>query len=309
MIRALFLLSTSIALAQQIPLLGYLASGATVRPIAGAPGAVVVGDAIPIPDDVTAIFPVPRQRIAIVERAGAEVSSVLALGVMESGALKPIANSFAHSDRVAFSPSGSVAVLYSADRGQAQILAGFPHPEIARTVDVSGMGLPLTSIAVSDDAQTLLAGVSDGNNGAIWRFAAGQDPQQIAAAGVPSSIRFFDGKRDAVIADAGWHQVSVLSNGAAPQMIAGSAQGVNSPADVEISADQQTVWVCDSANGLFRIDLSSSSVAAVDGAIPAARVLRLMGGSNFLLVSGDGANAALWAPDSANQRMWRILGN
>ncbi len=318
MIRELVLLSASVAasvaLAQdtkpQIPLLGYLSNGARVRAIAGAPGGVVIGDTIPVPDDITSIAPIPGQRAAIVERSGAQESAVLPLGVVDSGTPAPIANSFPHSDRIAFSPCGSVAVLYSADRHQAQVITGLPdQPQIAQIIDFSALTLPLTSIAVSDDAQAVLAGTSDGASGAVWLFASGQDAQQVASAGNPIAIRFFDGKRDAAFADLAWHQVSILPANGTAQVLAGSGQGIGSPADIEISADQQALWLSDSTSGLFRIDISSGSAASVDGAIPASKLARLSGTSNFLLVSGDGSSAALWAPESANQRMWRILGN
>jgi hypothetical protein len=47
----------------------------------------------------------------------------------------PIATTFSHSDRIVFSPSGSVAVLYSAMTNQAQVVTGLPGgPQLSRTV-------------------------------------------------------------------------------------------------------------------------------------------------------------------------------
>ncbi len=317
MIRLLFLLSALNALAQdssdarslKIPLLGYLASGTQISPIAGVPGAVTLGDPIPLPDRVKMVLPVPQQRIAIVERSGAQESGIMRLGVIDSGGVIPIENTFAHSDLIALSPSGRVAVLYSAASQQAQVVAGLPdQPHISRFIDVSPAMLPIVSIAVSDDAQTVLAGVSDGSAGALWSFAAGQDPHPIAPAGVPCSVRFFADRQDAIVADSGWKQVSSVHSDTA-QVLAASGQGIAAPSDVEISADQQTIWVADSVSGLFRIDLRSGTVAGIEGAIPATKLIRLTGQSIFLLLSGDASSASVWAPDSPNQRMWRIKGN
>ena len=334
----LFFLPAAIALAQEsgaalaplsVPLLGYLASGSpvTVRPIAGAPGAVVLGGAIPLPDHITRVIPAPGQPFALVETAGAAQSGIVILSLAGAGNVLAIPNTFPHSDRVAFSPSGSVAVLYSAATQQAQVVSGLPaSPQLSRTVDLSPSGLPLVSIAVSDDAQAILAGVSDGTSGAVWTFVAGESAQQATSAGVPSALRFFSSKQDAIVADRGWQQVLLLPSGAAPRLLAGAIQGIRCPADVEISTDQQTVWVADTnaadstalgrrgdvqatgpATGrLFSINIASGSVAIAPSSVDAASLTRLAGDSVFLLASHDGSSAGLFS--SANTAVWRLKG-
>lgn len=342
MIRLLlFLLPAAIGVAQdsdtalRVPTLGYLVSVAdvSVRPIVGSPGAVVLGPALPLPDGVTRVVPAPGQPFAIVECAGAAESGVLTLSLSGSGDVLAIANTFAHSDRIAFSPSGAVAVLYAASTQQAEVITGLPSsPQLSRTVDLSQAGLPLTSIAVSDDAQAILAGVSDGTRGAIWTFAAGQSAQEVTAAGNPSALRFFSGKQDAVAADKGWQQVLLLPAGAAPQVLAGAVEGIHAPADLEISTDQQTVWVADAnavdstavvrrekvhaagaATGqLVSIGVTSGAVGSVASSVAAATLTRLAGDSVFLLTSKDGTAAGVFAPlavaASVNAAVWRLTG-
>lgn len=326
MMRSLLILLPAITLAQspptppQAPILGYLTlNSVALRPIAGAPGAIVLGGGISVPDGITRVIPAPGQSFAIVE-LGTE-SGVMTLSVSAPGVVTAIPNTFAHSDRIAFSPSGSAAVLYSATSKQVQVIDGLPSAaQLARTVDLSALPQPLTCLAVSDDAQVILAGVSDGTNGSIWSFAAGQSAQQVTAAGDPSALRFFPGKLDAVAADKGWHQVLSLPAGGAAQILAGSGQGIQSPADLEISSDQQTVWVADvpamtlrrrdkgNAGGkLLAIDPGSGAVTSSDSPIPAGSITRLAGDSVFLLVSPDGSSAGIWAP-SANSAVWKLTG-
>ena len=336
MIRSLvFLFLPAIALAQssdtalKIPLLGYAVSDSPlrVRPIAGAPGAVTLGDPVPLPAGVTRVVVAPGRQFAIVEATGAVSSALLALTLDGSGTIAPIANSFSHSDRIAFSPSGSFAVLYSAAAQQAQVIAGSPSsPQLSRTVDLTAPSLPLTSIAVSDDGQAILAGVSDGSHGSVWSFIAGQPAQQIAAAGLPSALRFLAAGRDAVMADRAWQQIVRLPSGAPAQILAGSGQGIRGPSDLEISSDRHTVWVADVSAGesallkirrtahapqsgkLLGIDLTSGAITTVESSFAAASVTRLAGDSVFLLTSAGGDAAGIWAPSASNATVWQLTG-
>jgi hypothetical protein len=296
----------------QPPLLGYLASDSplSVRPIVGAPGAVVVGDPIPLPDDVTRFVPTPGQQFGLVERAGAAELGVLQLGVTNSGVVQPIPNTFSHADRVAFSPSGTVALLYSATLQQAQVVTGLPSSaQIAQSLDLTTLGgIPVTSLAVSDDGQTVLAGVSDGTSGAVWLSSNGQSAQQLASLGVPSALRFFSGSQDAVVSDSGWQQVSLLTGIAQQfnlQLLASAAQGITAPADVEISMDQQHVWVADSS-GLFDLDLRSGAASAIDCPFAPAELHRLWGESVYGVASADNKNWGLWAPGAPATRLWKL---
>ena len=177
--------------ALKIPLLGFAVTNSplSVRPIAGSPGAMVLGGAIPLPAGVSSVIPIPGQQFAIVEQAGG--SGVLTLDLSTPQNVSPIAGSFAHSDRIAFSPSGSVAALYSSAAHQAQVITGLPaSAQISRTVDLSAAGAAVTSLAISDDGQALLAGVSDGMRGAIWSFAAGQTASSRSPLRVFPALRF-----------------------------------------------------------------------------------------------------------------------
>lgn len=128
------------ATALQVPLLGFLASKSPlgVRPIVGAPGAVVLGNPIRLPGDVTQVVPVPGQTFGIVERADATELAVLQLGATATGSVQPIPGTFRHADRLAFSPSGSVAVLYSASAQGAQVVTGLPaSPAVVQRLDLA----------------------------------------------------------------------------------------------------------------------------------------------------------------------------
>ena len=295
----------------KIPLLGYVASGSPtgVRPLAGVPGAVVAGAAITFPDGVSRVIPGPGGAFAFVEVTGASQLGIVQLSLTGPGDVQTLSNTFPHADLTAFSPSGNVAAIYSTDLHQALVVTGLPSSAATdRIVDLSSTGLPVTSLAISDDAQMLLAGVSDGTSGAIWAFANGQDPVVVAAAGAPSALRFFGGSQSAAVADRAWQQVSILSSftgGASLQAVAGPGQGLSAPADVEISPDQQFLWVADASGQLLSINISSSAVTSMASPV-SEKLTRLAGRSVYLVTSGDGANAGVWAPEALSGIVWRI---
>jgi len=326
MIRLPFLLSIAFAAAAfaqpalddtrtlKIPLLGYVALGSPtgVRPLAGVPGAIVAGAAIAFPDGVTRVIPGPGGTFAFVEGAGVSQLGIVPLGIAGPGDIQALSSALPHADLIAFSPSGSVAAIYSADLHQAQVVTGLPSSAATdRIVDLSSScssGLSLTSLAISDDAQTLLAGVSDGTAGAVWAFLNGQDPAVVAAAGAPSAVRFFSGSQSAAVADRAWQQVSILSSltgGGSLQVVAGPGQGLSAPADVEISADQQFLWVADAAGQLLSIEIRSGAVTSMASPV-SEKLTRLAGRSVYLVTSGDGATAGVWAPEALSGIVWRI---
>lgn len=292
----------------------------------------MLGGAISVPAGITNISASPGQAFAIVEQAGGAQSGVMTLSLDGVGDVRAIANSFAHSDRIAFSPSGLTAVLYNAGARRAQVITGLPaSPQLNRTVDLSTVaGGEVSSIAVSDDGLSVLAGVSDGAQGAIWNFPSGQSAQQVTRAGIPSALRFFSGKQDAVAVDRGWRQVLLLPSGSAARMLAGAADGIGAPMDIEVSTDQQSIWVADGgaadstplarrksgrASGqptgrMFHIDVASGAVTSMDSSVDAATLIRLAGDSAFLLVSRDGASAGLLssAGEGGSATVWKLTG-
>ncbi len=298
----------------EIPLLGFLSSDSplSVRPIVGSPGAIVVGAEIALPGDVTRVTPAPGQRFAIVERSGSSELAILHLGATEARSEEPLPGAFGHADSIAFSPSGRVALLYSASVQQAQVITGLPSGQVAQSLDLTPLnGVPVTSLAVSDDAQTTLVGVSNGSSGAVWSFAAGQPPRQVLQLGAPIAMRFLADNQDAAVADSAWQQVSLLTGVAqqsSARLLAGAAQGLSTPSDLEISADQTRVWIADASGSLLSVDLSSGATTATASPFAPAKLASLAGRVAFLVTSSDNASSGVWAPAAQSPDMWRLSG-
>jgi hypothetical protein len=300
----------------QAPVLGFLVSNTplAVRPIFGVPGAVVVGDPLTLPGDVTRVTMAPNQKYALTEQNDTPEMGLLPLTDSGAGDIQTIPGSLSHADRVAFSPSGTSAVIYSASLQRLQLLTGLD----TATPAVSDMnldaisGTPLTALAVSDDAQAVLAGLSDGTNGAVWLLSTQAQATQLMPASVPSAIRFLPQSQDAILADSGWKQVTTLTAVIAQfssRLLAGESQGVNAPADLDVSPESGRAWVADAGgSSLLVIDITSGIVASIDSPLAPSSLLRLTGRSVFLVTAQDGTSTGVWAPEAANTGVWRLPG-
>lgn len=298
----------------QAPLLGFFASGPSLRlrPILGAPGAVLLGDKIALSEKITWLVVAPGQQYALVERGRDAELATIALAAGNTGDAQPIPGSIANADdRIVFNPSGTAAVIFSASLQRMQMLTGLPAaaPSV-REMDLTWLGgTPVTALAVSDDAGAVLVGVSDGTTGAVWLLAGGQS-RKLISAGVPSAMRFLPGTQDAIVGDRGFKQILLLTSvvqGFNSRVLATEAQGVNAPTDVEVATDQQRVWIADAGgSGLLIVDLNSGAVTTVNCPFPPTSVTRLAGPSVFLVTGQDGATAGLWAPETANGAVWRL---
>ena len=295
----------------QVPVMGFVArsSPITVQPILGVPGSVVLGPAIALPEGVSKLAIAPGQAFGLTEAADANEARLITLTSESASSPQAISGAFAHWDRIAFSGSGGWAVLYSGASKQAQVVSGLPsQAAVDRTVDLSSLGdVPLTAIAVSDDGQSVLAGQSDGTSGAIWLYAAGKDPRKLSNAGSPSMLKFLPGSQDVLVADQALKQVLVLS-GSDLRVVAGEAQGLTAPVDMEMSADRKQVWIADGA-GLFSVQLDSSTVSFQATPYAPASLNRSSAKTVFLLLGQDGDSSGLWAPESSSKQVWQFPGS
>jgi hypothetical protein len=259
------------------PVAGYVAtlSPPGLRPIFGIPGAARLGDPLPLPNGIAKIRVAPGQLYALAEQASGDPMAVLPLNGTAAGALAAIGGAFAQADLVAFSPSGSAAVLYSAAAGTVQVLAGLPQAAVvAREVALASQPVAL---AISDDAAALV--MADAS-GAIWLVDA--PPQFLYAVAQTAALAFVPGSRDMVVVDGGGNQVTLLQNvtGALTAKVLGT---VNQPSAAVVAG--QSVVVASAANArISTIDLGSGALTWLDAAASPDR-LELLQTSGAVLFS------------------------
>lgn len=236
------------------PVLGYVVDSAhQVRPVIGVVGAASVGNSIDLGFDVTQAAVPPNHDYIL---ATADGSNWPILLQVSGGALTPQWFAFAQSntdpaafiDRVALSPTGSAAALFSSAQGRIYVFTNLSRAAVAYgLIDVSGLGA-VTAVGVSDDGKKVAIGVSDGQHGALYVSINGRPPFPAATLSHPVAIAFLRKSSNAVVADDQQNTVYiVLGEHAFP--IASASNGVATPVAVAASNDNQRIFVANSQTG------------------------------------------------------------
>jgi len=144
----------------QTPVLGFVSTGAQLRPLLGIPGASAVGEPFALPAGVMGVHFEPHQNYALLSpTTGGGFIGLMTFQEEGEGAVISICGAISQPDIVAFSPSGAVAVLYSNKEERLQVISGLPNsPELARTIPANDLPDEPRFLAIADDGVTLLEG-------------------------------------------------------------------------------------------------------------------------------------------------------
>lgn len=272
------------------PILGYVQlAPADLRPVAGFLGANVVMD--PVEGGMPA-FAAPGQQYALVqnEKSGIGVARLTAGGF---AAAKPVSGALSRIDRVAFSPTGRSAAILQAQ--QLQLITGLPdEPRIVQDLDLSAIAGNLGAFAISDDAEAAIAAFINGEKTRLEDLRTGRQVSELVSA---AAIRFVAGTHAALIADSQSNQVLLFEEGA-PVLLAGAAEGVSAPSDIETSSDGNAVFVANS-NGLLVIDRSTRQMRTLACGFAPFSFQKLMR-STVAALSSDGESIAVLDADASS---------
>jgi hypothetical protein len=276
------------------PALGLVADRAAgaIRPILGIPGAATWGAplAVDFATVQTAVAPGGDYAL-VVAKDGFRVATVRASDATVQWLALAETNSA--PDLVAFSPRGRAAALYYQASGRLVVLSGL-RDGTAQASEVDATSLPAAPslMAVSEDASSLLAAITEGDRTALYFLAAVQAaPQSRVAAimsdeapstpedspanaqarrlnvfGAVSAIEFAGESLDALIADTGANAVYLMrdASGAANTILLGSEQdGLAQPVSIK-ALDARRVLVANAGTGsvtvLYRDGTSPLSI-------------------------------------------------
>ena len=280
-----------------VPVLGWTASSAELRPIVGLRGAAALGWQATITGDVLHIDIAPSQSFAIVQRAG-EPLAVVSLDQADASAPSPIAGAAAAPDTVAFSPTGSAALLYSRSDRHLEILTGFPlNPRVRWRTGLTAGTPEFKEFAVSDDGTTVLASQTDADAANLWVLSAGAEPRVLMPRLNAAVLKFLPRSSDAIVADAATHQVAIVKGTrgtGAIEVLAAAADGIGTPVDLLASSDGRHVFIAQSEGpGLLAIDRSDGQVAKISCRFAPSRLSALRDGKAIAVTEPAG----LWLWD------------
>src|SRR5262249_43715555 len=156
-------------------------------------------------------------------------------------------------DRIAWSPNGSYAAVYSGRVRRAQVIRDASRaPAAGPGIDLD---LNLTALAISDNGD-LLVGAESG----VWLAASGAAPRLVADAVRPSALAL---NGDTLfIADQGSDRIVKVQNFASSPVAETFLDGVPTPVGVQVSSNGKRVLVA-SGDGKFvaAYDLSTRTPA------------------------------------------------
>jgi len=144
-------------------------------------------------------------------------------------------------DRIALSPSGSAAALFSESQNRIYAFSNLAQtPVLVGKFDLGALGA-LNAFAISDDGRTIVAGVSDSSSASLFLLNLGQPPRFLASMNA-SSIAFLHTSDTAVIADNTDNKIYALVGGQT-LTLATTADGIATPVGIAVSKDNQRIFV------------------------------------------------------------------
>ncbi|HWC95205.1 MAG TPA: hypothetical protein VG456_00610 [Candidatus Sulfopaludibacter sp.] len=241
------------------PVAGYVFDGGArvLRPVLGVPGASVLGSSIELGMALSSAAISPRLDSVLATAADGSFH----IFNLSSGAAAEIAvNGIAGApERVAFSPAGSAAALYSGSR--LQIVTGLPASPVAgSTFDLTPyLALPggkghrtfTDSFAVSDDGAYLLVAGAAG----VQLFGSGGSRQLVSTRN--TAVAFLPGSHDAAAAGTGLLLIKDVG-GAATQQVLAQDDASQAAVGLAASADGGQLYLA-SQQGVAAFDLAAGS--------------------------------------------------
>jgi hypothetical protein len=269
------------------PTLGYVWSAAdsTLRPLAGVPGAAVVGSSIVAAGKYTAGAASARLQLALLEDASGGVW----LKPL-SGTPQQIASGQPQALRFSFAATSDSAVAYAPGApGILSLETLSTQARVAKIAAPSG----LVSAAISDNGALAIATATS-----LAVSASGGAFGSPVTLGKFGGMSFLAAGSDLVYADAASNTVSRVS-GAVTTVIASAKDGVSTPSSVAATVDQHWVAVLNQADGsLLRIDLTGAQAAQRLTCACTPTGLDPLAGNGVFALSAARLSSPIWALDA-----------
>ena len=177
------------------PLLGYVTDGSNVlRSVVGSAGSAVWGEPLSIPgSEITTFLPPRQEYVLLSSNAGLSVAR-LSRSTIYPGSVIP--GAMPHPDRVAFSPSGEAAALFSQEQSRIEVLSFGAQAHVLWSVPANGG--ELLEFAIADDNKLLV--VHFANQPPVYSLR-GAPWQPLSTNYQPAATTFLPHSHDLVLSD------------------------------------------------------------------------------------------------------------
>jgi hypothetical protein len=197
----------------------------------------------------------------------------------------PVAGAMAGVDRIAFSPSGTAAILYSSASRRAQTLTGLPaEPAVALGFDLSSLQGSVSAIAINDGGDTVLAALATDST-ALYALTASSAPARVYSAAQIGSVAFLRNSHDAILSAPVENRVIWLQNAANAIVVADSSAGISAPLAAMPSQDGSRAFAVNRNGAVWSIPLSGAQATRVSCTCQPTQLQRMRGTDVFLLTA------------------------
>lgn len=245
------------------PVAGYVfsRSDATLRPVRGIPGSATIGSPMALDIAPTAALPLDTRRFLAFTATGVVVID------LESGtpAVVPLPGVSPNPSRAVASRSGTAAALYYDGPRQLVIVNGLPSTPSVSNV-LSPPGSRVTQMAVNDAGTLVLYAASGGGRDGVFAWAAGSPGDRLLATADSVSAIALARNDDAVVVDAGGHQLFWIRDPAKrglQEPLAGDAAGIVSPVAVLITDDDRVLVADAGSQAIVALNAHGTPVRAL----------------------------------------------
>ena len=277
-----------------------------IRRVVGMPGAAYAD--VPSVDAFDFASAAPNGADAVVSKGGAlslvqRLDSSLPVWIELTGEEGAVSQAWWSED------SGALAVLNS-DANRLDLWSGLAgQPRQSGSIDLSGLGESLVSLAIDKDAQFAFAATQGDSSATLFLLKPGAAPQMLLNLTQAGALRLSektlfvaDRGANAVFSVAGWDQSPAIAT------IADASNGVADPVGLAVSPDGTHLFVASSrSRQLLAIDLSSNAVAnAVDLNFAPEGLDHLGHGSLFVLARAVAGHQPAQVFDASSQRVFFV---
>ncbi len=265
------------------PWLGMLIDPAvgSVRPLRGLPGAATLGPKLDVTLALDQAQTASRGLYALgLDRKDGGVVAVTPERTRKLSGLTP------YPEQIVFSPLGTMAALYYGGAAVVDVVAGLPAtPSRIASLDVSALPGLVTALAVSETGLVLAASTSGPDAAVVFAFRNHRPATPVLSAQRISALAFAGATSDALAADVKANLIYRV-HGSGGGVIAGSGEGIASPAALAASADGLRAVVSDGGGGkVVVLDLAGGPARPVTCSCRASVVEPLAGNAVFRLTA------------------------
>ena len=235
------------------PQLGYLWNSADqpLRPVLGVPGSAQIGQAVTPAGMYINGAGSPRSAVALLQSADGSISSMS----LPSGTAQTLAGAnFRGAAQIAFSPSGTDAILFAPGATSVLLLSGLRGATQVQTLVAPA---PLSSAAVSDTAQV----VAVSGSGLLTLALLTGNRSTLGSLTAFGGASFLPGGDDLLLADSGTGVVTLLRHSStAPAAQTFTSSAIQTPLAVAASLDGRWAVVANGGDpSTVRLDLSGAT--------------------------------------------------